>query len=163
MPADNFLIYSPYMSMKLLFQTWKEKIRTASPRADIEHVGASSIPGANTKGDLDISVQTNEKDFAPTVEKMKTIANIHHPELWAKDFAIFSTFDGETKVDIMVIVKDSDYDTFTKVRDALSADPQLVEEYNSIKAKHVPRTPEYYFAKRDFFNRILKQSFNIKS
>ena len=141
--------------MKNLFQNWKRQIKEILPAVQIEHIGASNIPGAKTKGDLDISIQTSEINFASDCEKMKQIAHVHHPELWAKDFAIFNTYDQSIKIDIMLVVKGSDYDTFTKTRDILISSPTLLAEYNFIKDKLTPRTPEYYQAKKAFFSRIL--------
>ncbi len=129
----------------------------------IQHVGGSSIPGAKTKGDLDISVQTSEGDFDDFCRKMEGIAHIHHPELWTKDFAIFNTYDGTTKVDIMLVVKGSDYDTFGKTRDILISNPFLLEEYNVIKERFLAGTPEYYLAKKDFFKKILAKDVTMSA
>lgn len=141
--------------MRNLFLNWKRQIEEILSAVQIEHIGGSSIQGAKTKGDLDISVQTSEINFASDCEKMKQIAHIHHPELWAKDFAIFNMCDQSVKIDIMLVVKGSDYDTFTKTRDILISNPTLLAEYNLIKDKLTPRTPEYHQAKKAFFSRIL--------
>lgn len=150
--------------MKELFQKWKNKINdNLIQSVGIEHVGGSSIQGAKTKGDLDICVQVSQGEFEEVCDKMRILTKEHCKDLWRNDFAIFQTYGDEIKIDIMVVVKDSPYDSFVKVRDVLFSDPLLLGEYNKIKNDFVARTEEYQKAKNDFFQKIIKEKLDILS
>ncbi len=43
-----------------LFEVYRAKIISLLPTARIEHIGSSSVPGAISKGDLDIFVGVDE-------------------------------------------------------------------------------------------------------
>lgn len=98
----------------------------------IEHIGASSIPGALTKGDLDVCIIT-EKDLEIICNHLKETYPVHHPELWTSEFAIFHFEKNNISIDIMLVLKNSQYDTFVAFRDILKNNPELVLEYNNLK------------------------------
>ena len=53
-PTENVL-----EKVEILFSDEKEKLSVVLPYAEIEHIGATSVPGTITKGDLDINVRVN--------------------------------------------------------------------------------------------------------
>ena len=126
---------------------------------EIDHIGATAIPGALTKGDVDILVRVPRKDFPSAVATCKGRYAIHQPENWTDDFASFKddiTFS--LPLGIQMVVKDSGSDFFLYLRDRLRTDPQLLTEYNQLKTRHGGGKPgNYWRAKNRFFERMLAE------
>jgi len=51
----------------------KERILHLIPDADIQHVGSTSIPNSLTKGDIDIQVRVDQKQFTQAVEALSAV------------------------------------------------------------------------------------------
>ncbi len=56
-----------------LFIRYERDIKKLIPNARVEHVGASSIPFAVSKGDLDIFVGVELGEFEDAVERLTTL------------------------------------------------------------------------------------------
>ena len=143
---------------KKLFMNHRNMIHecTRDQAVTIEHVGASSIPGALTKGDLDIEVKTNRENFKRIKDSLQKKYIVKHPEIWTDNFAIFKSED-ILPVDILLVVAGTPYDTFTKTRDILQNTPILLKEYNQLKQKYQNETYEIYSSvKKEFYRKILK-------
>ena len=56
-----------------IFLEVKAKIIEILPNARVEHVGSSAIPGAVSKGDLDIFVGVTQEDFLKAIDLIKHI------------------------------------------------------------------------------------------
>src|SRR3989344_6624230 len=94
-----------------LFEQEKVFILNLSPDVIVEHVGATSVPGSLTIGDLDIQIRISEPNFYFICEKLKEIYHQNHPNLWTKEFALFHKKDHpEMPMSIVVTVIDSPYD-----------------------------------------------------
>lgn len=119
------------------FEDWRRRFSDSLPQsAEVEHVGATAIPDALTKGDLDIAVRVNAADFATA---LSVIEAHHRPNLRSVRDETFAAFEGEAAslpFGVQLVVKGSRLDLFTGFRDALIADPQLVERYNALKQRH---------------------------
>ena len=59
------------------------------PGAELEHVGSTAIPGALTKGDLDVLVRVPAARFAATVATLRDLYTVHQPENWTPTYASF--------------------------------------------------------------------------
>ena len=74
MPADlemRFLKAEQYQPEALeLFRAISAEVRVCLPNARIEHIGASSIPGAVSKGDLDIFVGVPGDEVEKAVRRL---------------------------------------------------------------------------------------------
>jgi uncharacterized protein len=126
---------------------------------EIDHIGATAIPGVLTKGDVDVLVRVPREDFPTAVAACKGRYAIHQPENWTDDFASFKddiTFS--LPLGIQLVVRDSAADFFCYLRDRLRADPRLLAEYNRLKTRHQGGKPEAYWrAKNRFFERLLAE------
>ena len=153
-PSSSFLDLA-----NRVFEEQKIKIKGLLPSADIQHIGGTSIPGSITKGDLDITVRVPEKEFRHAIEVLKTLYEINQPENWSDTFA---SFKDENRLGIyfgaQVVVKDSKSDDFTKLREVLLENPQLVKELNSIKTRHEGKSmDDYRKEKADFFQKLREK------
>ena len=133
-----------------VFRAKKAELEGILPKTDIQHVGSCSVPGAVGKFDIDIQIRTDRESFKSIVETLKKHYQEKHPELWTDEFVSFCD-NREYMIDIIVTVAGSRYDDFWRVRDRLMSDPQLLEEYNTLKRQFQGKTyGEYRKAKKAF-------------
>jgi GrpB-like predicted nucleotidyltransferase (UPF0157 family) len=152
------------MDLKETFKEYRSIIQNLIPSADIQHVGGSAIPGAITKGDLDIQIRVKLEEMTDAINKLDSLYARKHEELWKKNFAIFKDDKPDLKVDIMLNVIDSAFDTFFRVRDLLIADKDLLEEYNTLKQSYSSQPYEIQSKqKRAFFDRLYETHLDLES
>jgi GrpB-like predicted nucleotidyltransferase (UPF0157 family) len=124
------------------------------PTARAEHVGASSIAGAVSKGDLDLLLLVASDAFEPVreqlvasgyTEKADTLRTAALCMLEAPDHAL------------QLVASGSEHErVFLLFRDRLRADPDLLAAYNDVKRQHAADSDERYrAAKAEFIERVL--------
>ncbi|MBI3494731.1 GrpB family protein [Candidatus Saccharibacteria bacterium] len=140
------------------FKEEKELILGLVPTADVQHIGSTVIPGAITKGDLDIQVSVSRKEFNIAVDRLRTRYAVSYPDIWSDTFACFQDHtDPQLPIGVQLTMRGADCDDFYKMRDKFIEDPQLLEQYNSFKRGFEGRAePDYKQAKREFFGDIGK-------
>lgn len=130
------------------------------PGAEVEHVGATAVPGALTKGDVDVLVRVGEAEFPAAVEALSCRYAIHQPHNWTPTLASFTDPDaGELPVGIQLVVRGSDTDKFFgPFRDALIGSDALLAEYNELKL-HLDglEYERYTEQKGQFVERVLRE------
>jgi GrpB-like predicted nucleotidyltransferase (UPF0157 family) len=140
------------------FAEHRERVLELLPEVDVEHVGATSIPGALTKGDLDLLVRVEASRFEGAVAALRGTYAVHQRENWTPTYASF--VDAEATglpVGVQVAVAGSADDAlFGPFREALVRDPALLAEYNALKLRHDGEEYERYTAvKGAFVERVL--------
>ena len=154
-PSEKFI-----QKANRIFQQEKIRINGLIPEADIQHIGSTSIPGALTKGDLDIVVRVPTERFNETVEYLKRIYQINQPENWTENFASFKD-EENLGIDFgaQLVIKDSKEDDFVKLRDKLLTNPDLLKEYNQMKERFEGQgMDEYRKEKADFFEKLRRSN-----
>lgn len=142
-----------------IFEEEKAKLLQLLPYAEIQHIGSTSIHDSITKGDLDIVVRVPKEEFRIALEQLKSIYDINQPENWSDTFASFKD-EKNLGIDFgaQLVIKDSKSDDFTKLRDILRQNPELVQELNSIKMKYNGKSmADYRKEKADFFERLREK------
>ena len=130
------------------------------PGAEVEHVGATAVPGALTKGDVDLVVRVSESDFPAAVEALGTRYAVHQPHNWTPTLASFKARDAaDLEVGVQLVVEGSDADGFfVPFRDALISSPALLAEYNQLKERLDGRDYERYTERKGkFIERVLAE------
>jgi uncharacterized protein len=115
------------------------------------------VPGALTKGDIDILLRTSPSDFALTVAALKRHFQIKQRANWTLEFASFGEDAAyDLPVGVQVVVKNSRMDFFLFLREYFIKNPASLDEYNRMKAAH-SRDGEkgYWKAKDEFLSKIL--------
>jgi len=135
------------------------RIRQAIPAAAVEHVGSTSIPGALTKGDVDLLVQVDAGDFDAAVAALRGLYEINQPENWT---ATFASFKDDTSFALpfgaQLAVTGSETYLFVRLRDRLAADPVSLNRYNAIKRSYEGGDMHAYrAAKGEFIEQLLAQ------
>jgi GrpB-like predicted nucleotidyltransferase (UPF0157 family) len=153
LPDQNYL-----EQVKALYELHCQEILQALPKAQVEHVGATSVPGLLTKGDLDLQVSVSEQDFTEAVVTLRSIYAIHQPENWTGSFASFKlSQDAEIPVGIQLVVQCSADDVFVKIRNLLVARPETVKELNLLKQSYDGGDMSRYVEQKGaFFTSLLQ-------
>lgn len=118
-----------------VFTQERERILSVLPNAEVHHIGSTAIPGAITKGDLDVNIRVKEGEFKGAVEQLKKLYAISQPYNWTEHFASFKSGDLEIDFGVQLTAIDTKDDTFLLFRDTLIKNPTLVEEYNELKVR----------------------------
>jgi len=138
-----------------VFERERGQIAARLPDAVIEHIGATAIPGAWSKGDVDLLVRVARARFAAAVEALRTLYAEHQRENWTPTFASFAT-PGEPIGVQLVEIGSEDERVFREFRDRLIGDPALVAEYNDVKHRHAAcDETTYRAAKAQLIERVL--------
>jgi GrpB-like predicted nucleotidyltransferase (UPF0157 family) len=110
-------------------------IRALLPAAEIEHVGATSIPGALTKGDLDLLVRVEREGMPAAVDALRGRYAVHQLDNWTGDLASFA-YEGESPlpVGVQLVVRGTPDDLmFRDLRGLLLGRPAALERLNALK------------------------------
>ena len=128
------------------------------PQARIEHIGASSIPGAVSKGDLDICVLVPPQDHAPGVAALEAAGcSAKADTLRAPDLCMLLWPGTTMDVALQVVACGSRFECFLHFRDALRADSALVAEYNRLKQRFASEGMDRYREeKARFITQVLR-------
>ena len=141
------------------FKRQSRTIRSLLPAAEVEHMGATAVPGSITKGDLDLLVRVPEERFASAVAALETRYAIHQPENWTAAYASFADAPADDPpVGVQLVVAGSDLDVaFVSIRGLLRSRPDLVERSNELKRSFEEGDPEeYVMAKQIFIEGLLR-------
>ena len=140
-----------------LFEQHKQQILQALVYAQVEHIGATSVPNALTKGDLDLLVRVEEEQFVLTVEQLKSLYDIHQLENWTSCFASFKEEKNSViPLGVQVVIAGSQVDYFAQLRDLLIDQPELLIQIDKLKSSFEGKDMESYIkAKGEFYERVL--------
>lgn len=152
--------YSPSQYQALCdnwFQRYRKRVRVLLPEAVVEHIGSSAIPGAISKGDLDVYVGVNPQELESATRLLCTLGfsekqnTLRTPEL--------CMLESKTEdVAFQIVAIGSQYDCFLHFRDRLRSCPDLVERYNRLKRSCEGYEQEdYRRIKSEFIEEVLSQ------
>jgi GrpB-like predicted nucleotidyltransferase (UPF0157 family) len=140
------------LQVREIFARVLPQILSLLPDAEVAHIGATAIPGALTKGDLDIMVRVSSARFPDAVAKLKTSFSLKQPKNWNDSFASFGDDTGYVlPLGVQLIVKDSESDFLLFLRDHFIKHPEVLEAYNQLKLRYADQGPEAYWQAKDTF------------
>ncbi|TOD65699.1 GrpB family protein [Vibrio parahaemolyticus] len=138
-------------SCENLYRKYEFEIAALLPDATIEHIGASSIPNAVSKGDLDILVGVNGNELEKAVKLLSTLGfNEKSNTLRTPELCMLENSSG-SDVAFQVVVNGSEFDFFVGFRDKLRESPELVQQYNELKMSCIGWSHEEYRRKKSAF------------
>ena len=140
-----------------LFIRYERDIKKLIPNARVEHVGASSIPFAVSKGDLDIFVGVELVELEDVIGRLTTLGfNEKLDTLRTPELCMLESTSGDD-VALQVVANGSEFECFLTFRDKLRAAPSLVEQYNALKMSCEGWSQEEYREKKaDFIEHVLE-------
>ena len=128
------------------FRWLESSIKVLLPDATIEHVGSSAIPGALTRGDVDVMVQVEASQFASARSALDSRFS-YNPEMPPEDE--FVSYSGEYQgmdFGIQLVSGNDDKFGFLRWREALKTNPDLLAKYNRAKQSRADSDMEAYRA-----------------
>ena len=126
------------------------------PRAEVHHIGATSLPGGQTKGDVDANVRVAPGDFDRAVALLRERYEVAQPENWTPSFASFSVAGHALPLGLQVTEIGSQSDFLLALRDRMRADPALARRYDEVKrAAAADGEDAYLRAKHAFLRDVL--------
>ena len=136
--------------VRLVITSIAKQLSSLLPRAEFHHIGATAIPGAVTKGDVDVLLRVEASDFLSAVSALRGRFAIKQPENWTEVFASFGDDSSyQFPIGVQLVVKDSEGDIFLFLHDYLTSDPKHLAEYNRVKRESAPNGPEAYWKAKD--------------
>ena len=125
--------------------------------AEVHHIGATSMPFGRTKGDVDVNLRVDTRDFADVAAALRESYDVAQPENWTPEFASFSTDRYPLPFGIQVTVIGSPNDHLLAMRDRMRADPELLRRYDECKVEAASAGPTgYWEAKNAFLQAVLE-------
>lgn len=140
-----------------LYASLVGRLQPKLPQADIQHIGATAIPGCLTKGDLDLVVRVPEECFHHADDVLGSMFARNTGSVRSESFAAFEIENSEPHVGIQLVAINSSFDFFPHFRDALRQSPELVGAYNNLKKRYNGAPMQSYRdAKNDFVSVVLE-------
>ncbi len=144
-------------TVSAVFESLHAFLTTLLPEARIEHIGSTSIPGAITKGDLDICVLVLPGAFA---EADHILSEQFARNVGSHQSATLSSFVDNSlpvPVGIQLVALGGNEDFFLRWRDLLRSTPEILKQYEVLKRHWHGRSHEgYRRAKSTFIEQMLK-------
>lgn len=141
------------------FVRLRDGLAAMLPRASgIEHVGATAVPGCETKGDLDVVVRVAPGDFAAADAALSGMFERNLGSDLTEGFAAFKDDGVRPPLGVQLVVRGAPQDVFVRFRDLLRADPGLVARYNALKRRYDGvDMDDYRAAKSAFIETLLSE------
>jgi GrpB-like predicted nucleotidyltransferase (UPF0157 family) len=129
------------------------------PDARIEHVGASAVPGAYSRGGVDICVAVPPDAFDEALGVLCEAGYLPRSQAEADDrWAALAAPYGDVELMLQLVESGSTHESLMRLRDALRGDPVLLARCNAIKIEAGPQGGVAYAdAKARFFADVLKR------
>lgn len=135
-----------------IFQTVRTDVLRILPHARVEHVGSSAIPGALSKGDIDICVVVGEGLVSVAATSLMKLGYVEKLDtLRTKQLCMLVALRKDVEVALQVIEAGSQFEFFIKFRDALVAESTLVDEYNCVKKASAHLSDDAYREAKSLF------------
>lgn len=141
-----------------LFSTVSKEVRRLLPKARVEHIGASAIPGAISKGDLDVFVGVGHAELDSAVRRLGAKGYcVKRDTLRTESLCMLENNSYEYPVALQVAANGSQFEMFLSFRDALRQNKSLLKEYNQMKHLCEGKSENCYrIRKSEFIEYVLE-------
>lgn len=110
-----------------------DALRRLSVPGELVLTGGTSVPGALTKGDIDLHLRVVPHEFADVVSRLRAAYLAASPASWAATLAVFD-LSGSHPTGLAVTPVGSEHDRrFCRTWAAIRRDPELLARYNALK------------------------------
>jgi GrpB-like predicted nucleotidyltransferase (UPF0157 family) len=138
-----------------VYERERERVLAVLPGAVVEHIGATAIPGAWSKGDVDLLVRVSPEELDAAVAALRSLYDEHQLENWSATFASFAAPRAPVGAQLVAAGSDDERD-FLRFRERLTAEPELLAGYNELKLRHEGADEDAYrAAKAAFVRRVV--------
>ncbi|HEH9408619.1 GrpB family protein [Aeromonas salmonicida] len=141
------------------FLRYEHEVKNLLPNARVEHVGASSIPLAISKGDLDIFIGVESDELESAIQLLTTLGFQEKADtLRTSELCMLESTSGDD-VAFQLVSNGSEFEFFLIFRDKLRTASSLVQQYNALKMSCEGQSQDDYRRKKsDFINHVLKNA-----
>lgn len=158
-PVPLFAAPDYQAEVQARYERVQARVQALLPAAQLEHVGASSIPGAVSKGDLDIAVLVPPAELERCVQTLIGAGYTEQQDtLRTPELCMLNSAAGDADEHaLQLVAAGSSFATqFLAFRDRLRADPAQLAAYNALKLRHAGEGPDgYRAAKARFIEALL--------
>ena len=124
-------------------------------QGEVVLTGALSVPGALTRGDVDLHLRVAPGSFDDVVTRLRAVYPVASPRAWADTLAVFAV-PRPRPTGLAVTPLGSEHDERFRIAwRALHADPALLASYNALKSQSVGTT-DYEDRKSRFFTSVVE-------
>ena len=116
------------------------------PDVRVEHVGASSVPGAYSRGGVDVCVAAPRDAFDEALGVLCEAGYVRRSQDDDGDArrAVLAAPHGDVLVTLQLIESGCAHESLMRLRDLLRTDPTLLARYNALKIEAGPRGAAAY-------------------
>jgi GrpB-like predicted nucleotidyltransferase (UPF0157 family) len=138
------------------FEELKLRLASLAPGSDIQHVGSTAIPGALTKGDLDVQVRVSAAEYTRAKQRLESVFAVNHGGFVGADATSYEDYSDDPPVGVHLTTIGGSGDIQWKFRDRLIASAALRREYDELKRRFEGGSmTAYRDAKAEFVGRVL--------
>jgi GrpB-like predicted nucleotidyltransferase (UPF0157 family) len=125
-------------------------------KVNIHHVGSTAVPGALTKGDLDLLVLVKPNDFPAAEAAIAAHYSRNEESDRSSVFASFKRDDADPPLGIQLTCDDELAQAFLLFLERIRQAPALLKEYNELKQECEGLSVERYRQRKtEFIERVL--------
>jgi GrpB-like predicted nucleotidyltransferase (UPF0157 family) len=130
------------------------------PDARVAHVGASAVPGAYSRGEVDICVAVPRDSFGEALGVLVEAGFTIRPKnVRTEQLCVLDAPYSEVPLALLLIETGSRFESLRAFRDALRSDASLLARYNAVRIEAGPQgAAAYRGAKNAFIERVLRAS-----
>ena len=145
--------------LNLIFENEKVSIQKILPHARIEHICASSIPHAVSKGDLDIFVGVDSSGFNDAISSIKSIGYFEQKDTFRSEtLCMLKKEDRTDDIAKQLVANGSEFEVFVSFRDLMINHPEYVHAYNELKTScSGMNEDDYRKIKSEFIQKLLNE------
>lgn len=149
----KFLPPSQYQDRnRKLFDLYRARILEKLSFARVEHIGASAMPGAYSKGDLDIFVGVPVEAIEPSVDALASLGfEVKRDTLRTPELCMLVLPDNDPDIAVQLVANESRFESFITFRDALVRSQDLLTRYNALKLECSGMDQESYRERKAAF------------
>ena len=147
--------YQPGVSR--LYEKIASEVRLLLPDSRVEHIGASSIPGAISKGDLDVFVGVDKERIEYAISQFERIGyRVKTNTLRNESLCMLEIDIHEYPVALQIVANGSEFEMFLTFRDVVRNSGELLREYNQMKHLCEGTSERCYRLKKgEFIEKVL--------
>jgi GrpB-like predicted nucleotidyltransferase (UPF0157 family) len=121
---------------QLAFATLAAQLFALLPHAEVEHVGATAVPGCVSKGDLDVVVRVARPQFGASVSVLDGVLRRSERNASTDEYMEYDAASEGVVASVQLVVAGSDLDDrFRRVKAILLADRAALADYNALKMR----------------------------
>ena len=132
------------------YEHYEARISFLIPESKIEHIGASAIDGALSKGDLDIYVEVKKESIDSAIYLLSQLDFETKEDTHRSSELCMLELPGED-VAVQLVAAGSQYTHFIVFRDLLISNKVLLQSYNDMKKSCIGFSVEEYRSRKGQF------------